>query len=127
MYGKEGKRASYTPYPCPKIIVGNPPQSGDHHGCPFRHYDDDHLSQLLGSLSLSDKNAILSLKKNHNYQLACTKHFEVLHPNAASAPDVQLDNVGNHPNSWFAASVSYHSSKKLGADKQDKEMDAVAL
>jgi DNA primase large subunit len=125
MYGKEGKRASYTPYPCPKIILGNPPQSGDHHGCPFRHYDDNHLAQVLGSLSLGDKNAILSLKKNHNYQLACAKHFEVLHPHAASTPDVQLDNVGNHPNAWFAASVSYHS-KKLGADKQDVEMEAVA-
>jgi DNA primase large subunit len=125
MYGKEGKRASYTAYPCTKIILGNPPQSGDHHGCPFRHYDDNHLSQVLGSLSLVDKNAILSLKKNRDYQLACLKHFEVLHPNAASTPDVQLDNVGNHPNAWFAASVSYHA-KKHGADKQDMEMDVVA-
>ncbi|KAL3822623.1 hypothetical protein ACHAXA_006408 [Cyclostephanos tholiformis] len=44
-HGKEGKRASYTPYNCTRIILGNPPQSGaEHHGCPFRHYDDASLS-----------------------------------------------------------------------------------
>lgn len=122
MYGKEGKRASYTPYNCQKIILGNPPQSGDHHGCPYKHYDDHHLSQVLGSLSLSDKNAILALKKSGNYQLACAKHFEVLHPNAAHMSDVQLDNVGNHPNAWFAASVSYHS-KMNGTDKKEMEIE----
>jgi len=106
MYGKEGKRASYTPYNCQKIIMGNPPQGGDHHGCPFRHYDEDHLSNVLGTMSLTDKNAIIQLKKNRNYQLACVKHFEVLHPNIGGA-NVPLDNVGNHPNAWFAASVAY--------------------
>ena len=118
MYGKEGKRASYTPYNCQKIILGNPPQGGDHHGCPFRHYDEEHLSSVLGNLSLSDKNAILELKKNRNYQLACVKHFEVLHPNAGGA-NVPLDNVGNHPNAWFAASVAY-TAKKNGESSSDK-------
>ena len=124
MYGKEGKRASYTPYPCSKIILGNPPQAGDHHGCPYRHYDENHLASLFQNMSLADRNAILALKKNRNYQLACAKHFEVTHPNAANMPNVQLDNVGNHPNAWFAASVSYHAAAKGKED--DKKMDTSA-
>lgn len=132
MYGKEGKRASYTPYNCQKIILGNPPQGGDHHGCPFRHYDQEHLANVLGNMSLADKQQILSLKKNRNYQLACVKHFEVLHPNAASAGGVPLDNVGNHPNAWFAASVAYNTKmngeaceeKNKGDDKMAMEIEA---
>lgn len=31
--------------------MGNPPGAGDHHGCPYRHYDEDHLSSLLSQVS----------------------------------------------------------------------------
>ena len=114
-HGKEGKRANYTPYNCMKIILGNPPQSGvEHHGCPYKHYDDANLSALLGKLkigSVSDRDAIMALKKEGNFQLACQKQFEVSHPGAASVDGVSLDGVGNHPNAWFSASVSYHNAK----------------
>lgn len=114
-HGKEGKRASYTPYNCTKIILGNPPQAAvEHHGCPYKHYDDQNLSALLTKLKIgqvSDRDAIMSLKKDGNFQLACAKHFEVTHPGAATiAEGVNLDGVGNHPNAWFSASVSYHNA-----------------
>jgi hypothetical protein len=35
---------------------------------------------------------------------------------AASARGVNLDGVGNHPNAWFAGSVSYHNAKNAGKD-----------
>ena len=125
MHGKEGKRASYTPYNCMKIIMGNPPQSGvEHHGCPYKHYDDQNLSALLGKLKIgdsADRDAIMRLKKDGNFQLACAKHFEVQHPLASTVAGVNMDGVGNHPNAWFNASVSYHQAKSGG----DSGMDVV--
>lgn len=44
MYGKEGARKNYTPYSCMKIIMGTPPETGAHHGCPYRYC---HLNELL--------------------------------------------------------------------------------
>jgi DNA primase large subunit len=115
-HGKEGKRASYTPYNCVKIIMGNPPQGGaEHHGCPYRHYDDASLGALLGQLKIGsaiDRDAIMSHKRDGNFQLACARHFEAAHPGAASLGGaVNLDGVGNHPNAWFSSSVSYHNAK----------------
>lgn len=114
MYGREGKRATYTPYSCSRITAGNAPSStGEHHGCPYKHYDADHLRQLLQKLSVgttNDRNEIINLKKSNQFQLACLKHFQVVHPDAANRTDVNMDNVGNHPNAWFRASVSYHKN-----------------
>ncbi|KAL7466663.1 hypothetical protein ACHAXS_006950, partial [Conticribra weissflogii] len=63
MHGKEGKRASYTPYNCTKIIFGNAPQAAvEHHGCPYKHYDDQNLSALLTKLNIGtvpERDAIL--------------------------------------------------------------------
>lgn len=67
----------------------------------------------------------MSYKREGNYQLACTKHFETVHPGVLSLAagggggggqqqqggSVSLDGVGNHPNAWFSASVSYHNVK----------------
>jgi len=79
MHGKEGKRASYTPYNCLKIILGNPPQSGvEHHGCPYKHYDEQNLSALLTKLkieSVAERDTIMAHMKDGNSQLACAKHF----------------------------------------------------
>lgn len=124
MHGKEGKRANYTPYNCTKIIVGNPPQSAvEHHGCPYKHYDDANLSALLGKLNVGtagERDQITSLKKAGQYQLACAKHFEAAHPGAAAVEGVSLDGVGNHPNAWFKASVSYHEAMSGGGSAGDE-------
>ena len=116
MYGKEGKRATYPPFGCTKIIMGNAaPAAGEHHGCPYRHYDADHLTRTLQKLNIGtpqDRSAILRLKKEGNFQLACQKQFDVQHPKAVEK--IPLDDVGNHPNAWFRASVAYHTTGTAG-------------
>lgn len=82
MYGKEGARKNYTPYSCLKIILGNPPEPGAHHGCPYKHSGDAQLASMLTSqkLGMSEVKEIVALAKGGSYQLACQKHFDVTHP-----------------------------------------------
>eukprot|EP00518_Triparma_eleuthera_P006325 CAMPEP_0182472074 /NCGR_PEP_ID=MMETSP1319-20130603/21493_1 /TAXON_ID=172717 /ORGANISM="Bolidomonas pacifica, Strain RCC208" /LENGTH=481 /DNA_ID=CAMNT_0024672703 /DNA_START=159 /DNA_END=1601 /DNA_ORIENTATION=- len=124
MYGKEGKRQSYSAFSSTTIIMGprpNPSEVGSHHGCPFAHTSDSSLSALLSKMGIggSDKADIMNHKKSKNFQLACAKHFEAQHPNVAkmTGPEgVEMDGVGNHPNAWFAASVKYW--EKVGGGKK---------
>ena len=104
VYGKEGKRESKSPYNCTKIVLGTPPASGQHHGCPYKHYDDEHLNQLLQQWSIGstvhERKEIIRFKQNQQYQLACLKHFEFQHPhlhnkNKTIMNNLQLDNLGN--------------------------------
>eukprot|EP00752_Nemacystus_decipiens_P014280 g12700.t1 len=122
MYGKEGKRTNYTPYSCLKIIMGNPPAAGDHHGCPYRHYDEDHLSSLLSQVRVggSDKDAILRQVKSKNYQLACQRHFEATHKGVATS-SVSTDGVGNHPNAWMHASMEFYKEKAANGAAGDAQ------
>ena len=85
---------------------------------------EQNLSALLGKLkigSVADRDVIMSHKKDGNFQLACAKHFEVSHPSAANVDGVNLDGVGNHPNAWFSASVSYYNAKNGGGASSSNE------
>ena len=58
------------------------------------------------------------IKLSKAFQRAVERHIrkgdEITHPQAASTRGANLDGVGNHPNAWFAASVSYHNAKSGG-------------
>eukprot|EP00041_Stephanoeca_diplocostata_P015417 m.294251 g.294251 ORF g.294251 m.294251 type:complete len:527 (+) comp20029_c0_seq1:107-1687(+) len=99
-YGKEGKRTDYTPYSCMKIIMSNPPSTGDAHGCPFRHFDNDSLKLRMMQFKVPTKgiNEVMKYVQNQHYQLACVKYFEVTHNVEHS--DLQLQ----HPNQYFQKS-----------------------
>ena len=63
MYGKEGKRADYTPYSCMKIIMTSV-GPGEHHGCPFRHSDATPLRAKLAAANIPAEG---NRRKNLNF------------------------------------------------------------
>ncbi|KAF0699032.1 Aste57867_10377 [Aphanomyces stellatus] len=109
-YGKEGKRKDYTPFNCMKIITADPPKQGDYHGCPFRHFDEHHLRANLKGINEIDKEAIVQLAKGKQFQIACKRHFESMHPHGNS------DAVGNHPNAFFEESRKFHVHSGVKAE-----------
>lgn len=52
-YGKEGKRADYTPYSCMKIISRVEPKGDECHGCPYKHSDSASLKALVEKRKVS--------------------------------------------------------------------------
>jgi DNA primase large subunit len=100
-YGLEGKRVSYAPYNCEKIINMNGPMGRECHGCPFKTYSADNLRKILATCNLNpmDIEEIISKKKNNEYQLSCVKYFE------GKFPKVIGDGVGIHPNRYFSSAM----------------------
>ena len=100
-YGLEGKRVSYAPYTCDKIINMNVPMGRECHGCPFKTYSVDNLRKILDTCNLNpmDIEEIISKKKNNEFQLACVKYFE------GKFPRVQGDGAGIHPNRYFSSAM----------------------
>ncbi|CCI41266.1 unnamed protein product [Albugo candida] len=104
-YGKEGKRKDYVPYSCMSIITGNPPKSGEHHGCPFRHFEKDRLRKSLQGVKEHEKDEILRLVQGRHFQVACKRYFELQHPGYNG------DLAVNHPNKYFEESRRYYIEK----------------
>ena len=125
-YGKEGRRREMTAYSCSKIIIGeSAPGVGEYHGCPFKHYDPSKLNRTLertgGDLSFQERDELVKLSGEKKYQVACLKHFEYTHKDFI-ARKINVDNLGNHPNSWALASIRYHNyEKEPKVERQEKE------
>jgi DNA primase large subunit len=120
--GKEGKRTDYSPWSCMKIINAQP-GAGDHNGCPFKHFDEQHLRNRLRDRKVKNESIdeILQLVRDKHYQVACKKYFTVTHNNYDN------DNVGNHPNAYFDASMKYHTAKDAMSTEVKKENTTAAV
>ena len=123
-YGLEGKRVSYTPYACDKIINMNGPMGRECHGCPFKTYSVDNLRKILMTYKLTplDIEEIISKKQNNEYQLACVKFFE------AKFHNNQGEGIGIHPNRYFSSAMKImkninNHSKINENNKENKEME----
>jgi len=110
-YGKEGKRADYTPYSCQRIIMGSAPGGGEYHGCPYKHWDTEHLQSALTKSGLPGAAVadVMSSVRTKDFQVACRKQWEARF-------GLQSLNVGNHPNAYVeeaqAALWGDHPSQK---------------
>ena len=105
-YGREGKRADYTPYSCMKVITSTP-GTGEHHGCPYRTFSEENLRAALRGMRLAAPAVaeVLDKVRGKHYQLACGAAFAGVHGCECEA-GVQ------HPNQYFS-----ESRKALGLDK----------
>lgn len=108
-YGQEGKRVSYTPYSCVKIITSVSAQVGDCHGCPFQRSNLDLLAQSLRTTttaSAAQIDAVVDGAKKHHYQISCGKYFKLVHGLADDYP-IAI----NHPNEYFEESQKILTKK----------------
>ena len=116
-YGMEGSRKNYAPYSCIKIITSNTPGTGDHHGCPFKHYSPDSLRDTLVNYGApeSSVNDMVKTARDGHFQVACTKFFEMTRGKqeigqALSDRGLGMD-VIEHPNAWFDLSKNGSEAK----------------
>ncbi|CAO3586144.1 unnamed protein product [Absidia cylindrospora] len=112
-YGLEGKRVSYTAFSCGKIIKGNSPAAGDHHGCPFRHFSNGNLEATLykDKLTGNQVRVLLDLVRDSHFQVACTKHFEFTHPQHE-----QIDII-EHPNAYYELSLEPEKNDAMDVER----------
>eukprot|EP01126_Amoeba_proteus_P002192 TRINITY_DN10686_c0_g1_i1.p1 TRINITY_DN10686_c0_g1~~TRINITY_DN10686_c0_g1_i1.p1 ORF type:complete len:274 (+),score=59.28 TRINITY_DN10686_c0_g1_i1:1381-2202(+) len=105
-YGMVGKRTSYVPYSCDKIINMTPGE-GEYHGCPFRLWDRSVLRSALINRGLSSTDVVQVVEQvsSHNYNLACRLVFDFTHPGN------QSEHQQNHPNKYFDESTKFFKEK----------------
>jgi len=108
MFKKAG--GGYSGYSCGKIIAMPTPTADQHHGCPYKNLDANRLSTLLTKLQIgspADRHQMVQLaSEQQQYNLACLKHYQVTHVDQPHA-----ENVGNHPNAWYRASLEHSQGK----------------
>ncbi|KAK7874135.1 hypothetical protein R5R35_004678 [Gryllus longicercus] len=110
-YGQEGKRTAYSAFSCMKILSGSV-GAGDCHGCPFKHNSQPLLKQQLENygIPLLGIQSIMDFVSQQQYQLACTKYFEITHPSATVE-------VIYHPNQFFEMSRKIHTGVDVPSRK----------
>jgi DNA primase large subunit len=110
-YGTVGKRTSYCPYSCTKII-NMPVMAEEHHGCPYKRADKTYLRKLLmdNSLDPNDIENVIKISTQSPME-ACREVFVLSHPG------YQIEEI-IHPNKYFDASMDYYQQKEKFMNQQ---------
>jgi DNA primase large subunit len=116
-YGLEGKRQDWSAMSCGKIInsSGANAAAGEHHGCPFRNYDEGQMRATLQQMQVGaqDVQYILDKVRGQHYQVACGKFFEARHK-GSTLIETDLGGI-NHPNQYFEESQKFFAPKDEAA------------
>jgi DNA primase large subunit len=72
---------------------------------------------LRDNISRSNIDQILALSRDRHFQLACTKHYEVTHPQQKE----KMDAI-EHPNQYYEASKSLEEPEEKVEDVMDESM-----
>ncbi|RDW71078.1 DNA primase large subunit [Coleophoma cylindrospora] len=112
--GDSNRRGNgYTPFSCQKILTERPPGPGDSHGCPYRHFSVDNLTNLLQAVGVKDHKVLQGVKEDkekQKFHLACNRVFEYAHQQEIKKVRdngtwgaAQLETIV-HPNEYFKRS-----------------------
>ncbi|EOD09588.1 hypothetical protein EMIHUDRAFT_52656, partial [Emiliania huxleyi CCMP1516] len=121
-----GKRQDWSAMSCGKIINSSTPSivssllganaaAGEHHGCPFRNYDEGQMRATLQQMQVGaqDVQYILDKVRGQHYQVACGKFFEARHK-GSTLIETDLGGI-NHPNQYFEESQKFFAPKDEAA------------
>ncbi|EME31418.1 DNA primase large subunit [Galdieria sulphuraria] len=108
-YGREGKRASYTPFSCMKIIQQRP-SAHEEHGCPFRELNSASLDTLLQTYGVEEagcRASIVQKAQEGHFQVACgmTMQMKKTGQQIATSSE-EFSPTTTHPNHYFFDSLA---------------------
>ncbi|KAG9231840.1 eukaryotic and archaeal DNA primase, large subunit-domain-containing protein [Amylocarpus encephaloides] len=102
-----------SPFSCQKILTEHPPGPGEAHGCPYRHFSIDNLTNLLQQVGVKDQEVLRGVKEDkekQKFHLACNRVFEYAHKqeikkvrDEGTWGAAQLETIV-HPNEYFKRS-----------------------
>lgn len=110
----------FISFSCHKIITSNQPGPGDHHGCPFKHFDKHSLSLKLTEYGVPKANIdeLIGYVGQQSYQAACTRYFEITHGLVqSSAP---FPTLVSHPNQYYSESFKLRGGTEQQQEEQRK-------
>jgi DNA primase large subunit len=129
MYGKEGKRTSYSSLTCTTIVNMAPNVDRfDCHGCPYRFKEEGQLRSLLQQpratvtgqavrITPQDIEDIVQDSKGMHYTRACFKYFVATHRDVV----VARDTLFRSPLEYYLASVQFTTGDDVSPAKRPRD------